>query len=82
MPNSPKGIGAPIDIAPIVQMLPNTSAINPPMIRPSAPALESVILRRNVNLSRVTYDYSGLGSDSDSGTRLPDPFSLKYLSFS
>ena len=43
--------GAPIDIAPIVQKIPNTSAINPPTIRPIAPAVESVTLRRNIDLS-------------------------------
>ena len=43
--------GAPIDIAPIVQKIPNTSAINPPTIRPIALAVESVTLRRNIDLS-------------------------------
>ena len=50
-PNSPNGNGAPIDIAPIVQMTPNTSAISPPTIRPTAPAVESVTRRRNLDLS-------------------------------
>ena len=47
-PNSPKGVGAPIDIAPIVQKIPNISAITPPKIRPTAPAAESVTLRRKI----------------------------------
>lgn len=50
-PNSPKGIGAPIEIAPIVQTTPKTNAISPPITRPAAPAVESVILRRNLGLS-------------------------------